>query len=240
MRIRTIKPEFFKHDGIAALPAITRILFVGLWSLADCEGRLEDRPKRIKAEVLPYDEIDVESALSDLARAGFIVRYSNSDLKLIEVVSFKNHQRISGKEAEVESKYPHYQDDGSSINGEATGKHSGSTCEAPGSAGREGKGKERKGDAIPLPLPFSSEQFQAAWTDFGKHRSEIRKPLKPTMTKAMLDGLERIGEARAIAAIRHTIANGWVGLREPDAKDVQNAQRQPAQQGEIWIPANLR
>ena len=38
-----------------------RLLFVGLWTIADRNGRLEDRPKRIRAELFPYDEIDADA-----------------------------------------------------------------------------------------------------------------------------------------------------------------------------------
>ena len=52
-RIRSIKPEFFLDEELAELSPLTRLLFVGLWTLADCEGRLEDRPKRIRAQLHP-------------------------------------------------------------------------------------------------------------------------------------------------------------------------------------------
>lgn len=68
-------------------------------------------------------------------------------------------------------------------------------------------------------LPFDSEEFAAVWKLWNKHRSEIRKPLKPTMEAAQLAELASIGETRAISAIRHTIAKGWQGIREPDARD---------------------
>ncbi len=138
MRIRTIKPEFFKHDGLASLPPLTRLLFQGLWCLADCEGRLEDRPARIKVEVLPYDKADTDAMLSELERGGFIERYQADGLKLIQVVSFTRHQRISGKEADSPSRYPRN-------TGEASGKQPGSTREASETAGREGKGREGNG-----------------------------------------------------------------------------------------------
>jgi hypothetical protein len=53
-RSRNIKPGFFLNDELAECEPLARILFAGLWCIADREGRLEDRPKRIKAEVLPY------------------------------------------------------------------------------------------------------------------------------------------------------------------------------------------
>ena len=65
-RIRTIKPEFFLDDELAELPMVARMLFVGLWTIADCEGRMEDRPKRIKAQILPFDDCDIDGALQSL------------------------------------------------------------------------------------------------------------------------------------------------------------------------------
>ena len=106
MRIRTIKPDFFKSEKIAELPFEVRLLFIGLWGLADKDGRLEDRPKRIKAELFPYDEINVESALALLAGWGFIQRYEVEGTQYIEVVNFRKHQHISGKEADGKSLIP--------------------------------------------------------------------------------------------------------------------------------------
>lgn len=133
MRIRTIKPEFWKHDGIAELEYATRLLFIALWCIADRRGRMEDRPRRIKAECFPYDELDVDAMLSELHAAGFIDRYEAEGLKIIEVRSFEKHQRLTGKEAETESIYP--------------GKQWGNNGETPSTApvAQEGKGKEGKG-----------------------------------------------------------------------------------------------
>ena len=70
MRIRTIKPDFFKHDKVSDLKPLARLLFISLWCLADRRGRLEDRPKRIKVECLPYDDCDVDALLWELHSAG--------------------------------------------------------------------------------------------------------------------------------------------------------------------------
>ena len=55
-RSRNIKPGIMANEDLAELGAIERLLFIYLWMLADKEGRLEDRPKRIKVEALPYDD----------------------------------------------------------------------------------------------------------------------------------------------------------------------------------------
>lgn len=98
-RARNIKPGFFKNDILAELPFEYRILFQGLWCEADREGRLEDRPKRIKAEVFPYDDVDVDSGLNALQLAGFITRYAVGKSQYIQVLEFKKHQNPHCKEA---------------------------------------------------------------------------------------------------------------------------------------------
>lgn len=106
MRIRSIKPGFFNNDELAELRPLTRLLFIGLWCLADRRGRLEDRPRRIKAELLPYDDFDAGEMLAELERAAFVTRYESGGLALIQINTFEEHQRITGKEAEGESKFP--------------------------------------------------------------------------------------------------------------------------------------
>lgn len=99
MRLRTIKPGFFKNEDLAALPPLARLLYAGLWCMADREGRLEDRPKRIKVELLPYDSADVNKLLDALAQADFIVRYSSGAERYIEIPAFLLHQNPHVKEA---------------------------------------------------------------------------------------------------------------------------------------------
>jgi len=114
MRARNLKPGYYKNHVLAELDPLARMLFGGLWCLADREGRLEDYPKRIKAEILPYDDCDVDAFLDDLQRTGFILRYATQSGRFIQVVNFKKHQNphISEKESEI----PEYVPDGSGMN----------------------------------------------------------------------------------------------------------------------------
>jgi len=66
MRARNLKPGFFKNDRLAEIEPLGRLLFAGLWCMADSRGRLEDRVLRIKAEVLPYDSCDCDALLTIL------------------------------------------------------------------------------------------------------------------------------------------------------------------------------
>lgn len=91
-RSRNIKPGFFKNEDLADCSLAARLCFAGLWLLADREGRLEDRPKRIKAELFAFDTFDVEPLLCELARHGFIVRYEVDGARCIQVSKFLEHQ----------------------------------------------------------------------------------------------------------------------------------------------------
>jgi hypothetical protein len=97
-RARNIKPGFFANEDLAEIEPIGRLLFIGLWTLADRDGRLEDRPKRIKGELFPYDNCDINALLDDLQKYGFIMRYEVDGGKYIQIVNFSKHQNPHPKE----------------------------------------------------------------------------------------------------------------------------------------------
>lgn len=97
-RARNIKPGFFKNEDLAECTPWARLCFAGLWTLADREGRLEDRAKRIKGELFPYDTVEVEPLLVELARWGFIKRYEVNGERYILIAKFVEHQAPHGTE----------------------------------------------------------------------------------------------------------------------------------------------
>jgi len=60
---------------------------------------LEDRPKRIRAELLPYDSCDAGVLLDQLQEHGFVLRYSRDGKQFIQVLNFNKHQNPHVKEA---------------------------------------------------------------------------------------------------------------------------------------------
>lgn len=101
-RARNIKPGLFKNEILVEMDPAARLLFIGLWTLADREGRIEDRPKRIKLELLPFDDVNVDEMLNQLAEGGFINRYQANEVKVIEVCNFLKHQNPHGTEKDSE------------------------------------------------------------------------------------------------------------------------------------------
>lgn len=102
MRARNLKPSLFKNELLGGADPLITILFEGLWCCADREGRLEDRPLRLCAEVFPYrrsvTERKVDGWLTWLHEHGFIVRYEVASRRFIQVNGFAKHQRPHSKE----------------------------------------------------------------------------------------------------------------------------------------------
>lgn len=92
-RSRNIKPSLFKNELLGEANPNIITLFCGLWCLADRDGKLEDRPKRIKAEIFPYRDIpDFNGYLTELEQLGFIDRYKVGNQEIIKVLNFNKHQ----------------------------------------------------------------------------------------------------------------------------------------------------
>ena len=98
MRARNIKPGFFQNEDLAELCPETRLLFIGLWLLADRQGLLEDRPKKIKMQIFPADSWDVDPMLQELADQNLIVRYIIDSKKFISIPAWDKHQNPHVKE----------------------------------------------------------------------------------------------------------------------------------------------
>lgn len=99
-RSRNIKPGFFSNEHLAELDFATRLLFIGMWTEADREGRLEDRPRRLKMALFPADNVDIELMLNGLQNFGFIRRYVANGCRAIQIVNWSTHQNPHVKEAQ--------------------------------------------------------------------------------------------------------------------------------------------
>lgn len=106
-RARNIKPSIFKNEVLGVADPLYTLLFEGLWVLADREGRMEDRPLRIKAEVFPYREgLDIVAMLDWLEAHEFIQRYQVAGKGYILVLNFVKHQNPHKNEAPSELPAP--------------------------------------------------------------------------------------------------------------------------------------
>jgi hypothetical protein len=161
-RIRTIKPEFFRHRRLYAAEQETglplRVAFAGLWTCSDREGRFKWEPEELKLDCLPYDAVDFSRVLDALVTRGFIVRYASNDREYGCIPSWNDHQIINNRE--VASKIP----EPNEINTLTRAPRVPHACPTESQPCQgEGKGKEGK-DAEPV----GSHSDEASLFDRGK------------------------------------------------------------------------
>jgi hypothetical protein len=159
-RIRTVKPELFRHEGLYELEIETglpiRISFAGLFTACDREGRFKWKPRQLKLDVLPFDSIDFSRVLDALVTRGFVVKYENSGELFGCIPTFKKHQVINNRESD--SELPSYQDEKSlvldlidDLTRQSRVSHASVTplVQDQGERkGKEGKGREEEGKVI--------------------------------------------------------------------------------------------
>lgn len=109
-RIRQVHPEFFKHEGLAALEFSTglpiRIAFIGLWCIADCRGLFQWKHRAMKREILPDDNLDFEAVLTALESGGFVQRYTVNNETYGQIPTFGKWQHFHKNE----KPHPHIPD----------------------------------------------------------------------------------------------------------------------------------
>jgi hypothetical protein len=103
-RIRTVKPELFKHEELFDLEKSSgfplRLSFIGLFACSDREGRFKWRPRALKLDIAPYDTFDFEDALNVLVTAGIVEKYEVDGECYGWIPTWSKHQTINIREAQ--------------------------------------------------------------------------------------------------------------------------------------------
>lgn len=114
-RIRTIKPDLLKHERLfdaeleTGLPL--RIAWAGLPTVCDREGRFEWRPRRLKTDVLPYDDLDFSRVLDAFVTRGMVVKYRVGDEWFGCIPTFRKHQVVNPRESDSQLPSPDQADE---------------------------------------------------------------------------------------------------------------------------------
>lgn len=100
MRIRQVKPEFWSDPDMAALPYPVRLIYIGLWCVADDAGYIEWHPERIAHDLLGYESTKVRVKhltewTDQLVKSGHVQMFE-CGCALIPTLS--KHQRVTGKQ----------------------------------------------------------------------------------------------------------------------------------------------
>ena len=106
-RIRSLKPEIWTSSQFVRLSHSARLLFIGLVTQADDDGRGLADPMRLKSVIFPADActvLDVEQWLEEVVRQGLALVYPSDRFgSLYCLPSWRDHQRINRP---TPSRYP--------------------------------------------------------------------------------------------------------------------------------------
>ncbi len=72
-----------------------RLLFIGMLNFADDNGNLAYSAKRLKMQIFPADNLDVQPLINQLLAHGVLIEYENNSNKYIHIKGFKRHQVIN-------------------------------------------------------------------------------------------------------------------------------------------------
>lgn len=208
MRIRSIKPEFWRSPDISCLAIEDRLLFVGLWSYVDDNGVGEDREAMISADLFADDLARdpretfarVSRGLSKLSEAGRIVRYTVARRDFLEITNWSKHQRIDkpGK-----ARLPHHHAAGAVIReGVASLPETlapGTGDQGTGEQGNREQGTGSEGSADAPLSPFCST-----------HPKGTEKPCRPCGTARAAYELAKSSQKSKPSAQPFTVAPGSV------------------------------
>jgi hypothetical protein len=222
------KPEIARlAQGLSVTLGDAFLEFVRLYLWADANVACPGFVPRMSLELL--DQIA-------RVRAGTCASLASTEIGWLKLadggVQFVNWERHNGKSAkqrlyerERKSDYRNRGTNNGTNNGTNVPKKLGQ--KAP--KRREEKRREEKGgNPLPLfrfPATLDTEAFREIWQEWTDYRKELRKPYTPRGKQAALAKLSTMGEARAIAALHYSMAQGWQGIFEPSCTARAKAER---------------
>lgn len=209
-RIRTIKPDFFLSEDIAALPRDVRLTFIGLWTYVDDYGHENANPALVKAAVWPLDDDitsrDVGDHLSQLEANGQVAFYEVDGRRYLAIVNWSKHQRVD-KPSKSNVPAPSWESretvanpretvasprDVPAVEGEGEGKGSGEGGESVASAAAPAPfcSSHPNGTDRPCRACGNARRAREAWEQDSKARNEARTVALPPRTAPDPDNCE--------------------------------------------------
>lgn len=189
-RARTIKPAFFRNEEMSECTPFARLLFIGLWTLADRNGTLEYKPKRIRAELFPYDAVNVHDLAVELHGKKFLVMYESGEQWFIHIPAFTKHQRPHPKEPAGDFPQP--------------------PCWEPLCVKAVKKHGEPEKNTASCAIPsFNPLILKSANREHSRPSREKSRFVKPTLSEVTAYCLERQNKVDPQRFLDHYESNGW-------------------------------
>lgn len=97
-RKRMIDPNIWQSEDFSKLSTLGKLVFIGLFSLADDEGRGRCNPVYLKSTLFPYEEgirsADIDKTLSEISSNMSVIFYSYDGSSYYSLLSWNTFQKI--------------------------------------------------------------------------------------------------------------------------------------------------
>jgi hypothetical protein len=210
-RIRTIKPQFWTDEKIGKLPLGARLLFIGLWNLADDEGIVLWNASYFKGQIFPYDTrirmSDINRWMGDITSLKLVACYVDVQRNTYGFVSTWHKHQVINRPQQTEHKDILAMINGSdSLNNHGTFTDNSLTEEEGKGKGREwnGRGRESEGFTAIAKLAENGQQKIQQFTH--PIKKEIEKGQSPKLA-AVVKVFEDCGGVVASRGIADQLAD---------------------------------
>ncbi|WP_072689314.1 hypothetical protein [Rhodococcus marinonascens] len=227
MRIRSIKPEFWRSDDITPLPIEDRLLFIGLWSYVDDNGVGRDKLADICADLFAHDLsvsphgtlMRIDDGLKHLHASDLITRYSVDGRQFLYIQKWKAHQKINRPSP---GRYPPPTSDDAVFTESSLSAHdidSEASLPGAGEQGNRGTGEQGIKNSCSPAAPTSEypDAFQDFWDEYprkaGKRKALAawQRACRRASESEILDGAVRYAHDPNRADQYTKYAEGWLG-----------------------------
>ena len=253
MRIRSIKPEFWRSDDIDALDWDTRLVFIGLWSYVDDNGVGIYKMSNIVSDLFASDFYRdpnatlnrVSEALNRLESRSMIDLYRVGDRDYLYITNWERHQRVNNPN---KPRYPLP----TSENSKPAEVLSRSNVEpretvSPGTGEQGNRGTEEQGKSKARQRADYSPEFQTFWATYPRREAKRQawnawgKALNRATVEAITEGALRYAQDpnREDKYTKHAAtwlnADGWEDDPLPSRHNVQDLPKPSKSRG--WLDA---
>lgn len=226
-RIRTIKPDFWKHEVLSELPEATHLLAAALLNYADDEGYFNANPALIKAECSPLREpsVSIQESLTHLSSVGYIrVGTAEDGRRYGKIVKFADHQRVNrptgSKIKELNIAW-----------GDSLRTHGTITEDSPPEGkGKEGKGKDTCAAEAPRKARRQDHVFEALAEACGLDWKALPQTARGSLNKAAKELRDIDATPDQIHARARAYRQRWPGIDLTPMALVKNWGQVSAQQ----------
>ena len=98
-RKRMIDPGIWSSEDFSKLTSFSKLVFIGLFSLADDEGRGKANPSYLKSMLFPYEEgirsADIKKTLQEIASTMSVIFYTHDEKEYYALKSWGKFQTIN-------------------------------------------------------------------------------------------------------------------------------------------------